>query len=86
MVLAARPGCWVCAISFFARFMYQAYWLDEPLWGAAFSGDTAQVRSLLAAGADPNATGEDGSTATAAAEEGSHNDIVVLLQKAGGHD
>jgi hypothetical protein len=76
----------VLLMGIFARLLYQTYWLDEALWGAAFSGDTVQARSLLAAGADPNTIGEDGSTATAAAGRNGHKEIAILLQKAGGHD
>jgi len=70
----------------FGCYLHQVYWLDEPLWGAAYSGDTVQVRTLLAAGADPNAQWEDGSTAMAAARRSGNLEIVAILKRAGGHE
>lgn len=65
------------------RHLIQVHCLDEPLFMAASRGDTAQVKSLLSAGASPNATWEDGTTALFVARVRGYKDIVIMLEKAG---
>ena len=65
------------------RQLYQAYVLDEGLFIAAAKGDTAQVKLLLSAGASPNATWEDGTSALSAARRSAHKDVVIILERAG---
>ena len=73
----------VAILALFGRYLYQVYWLDERLFIAAASGDTAQVKVLLSAGASPDANWEDGTTALRAARSKGHKDIVTILEKAG---
>ncbi len=54
-----------------------------PLVSAASEGDTARVKSLLAAGAGVNATAADGRTALIAAAESGKIDAVAALIAAG---
>ena len=63
--------------------LHQVYWLDERLFIAAASGDTKQVKVLLSAGASPNATWEDGTSALSAARRSGHKDVVIILEHAG---
>ena len=50
-----------------------------PLLGAAKNGSLASVERLLAAGADPAARNDDGSSALELARAGGHNAIVARL-------
>jgi ankyrin repeat protein len=61
------------------RHLYQVRWFDERLFIAAAKGDTAQVETLLSAGASPNATWEDGTSALSAARSNGHKDIVIII-------
>lgn len=82
-------GFWLVGVglmALFGRFLYQVYGLDENLYIAADSGDTAQVKALLSAGASPNAKWESGTSALDAAKSGGHKDIVALLEKAGAEE
>src|SRR5690349_1183976 len=65
------------------RHLYQVYWLDENLFVAAAKGDAAQVKVLLSAGASPNATWENGTSALSAARSSGHKDVVIILEHAG---
>ncbi len=65
------------------RYLYQIYWLDERLFIAAAHGDLAKVKALLAAGASPDATWEDGTSAIETARTRGHEEIVRLLTNAG---
>ena len=56
---------------------------DAGLIEAARKGETAEVKALLANGADVNAPGQNGMTALFYAALGGHTDIVELLKKAG---
>jgi hypothetical protein len=79
-------GVWLggmVLLTFFGRFLYQVYWLDEKLVIAASKGDTARVEALLTAGASPNAEWEDGTSALAAARSLGRKDVVRLLKRAG---
>ncbi|WP_406698304.1 ankyrin repeat domain-containing protein [Singulisphaera sp. Ch08] len=73
----------VVLLSIFGRYLYQVYWLDERLYSAVLRGDVHQVKVLLASGASPNATWEDGTTALHAAQRGGKKEIVLLLKQAG---
>ena len=64
---------------------YHAFFLDEPLCMAAEAGDTANVKSLLEQGANPNGASKFGAALSLARSHG-HEDIVNLLTKAGAHD
>ncbi len=55
------------------------------LVAAALQGDTAQVKSLLAQGAQVNATAADGRTALIAAAQSGKIDTVAALMAAGAH-
>jgi ankyrin repeat protein len=57
--------------------------INEDLRRAAQSGNTAEVRSLLDAGAEVNATDDDGFTALLLASTWGHPEVVHLLIKAG---
>ena len=50
-----------------------------PLHDAARAGDIAQARSLIEAGTDLNAIGEDGETPLTSAVLGGHEELAVLL-------
>jgi hypothetical protein len=79
-------GLWLCgfmALAIFGRYLYQIYWLDEKLFIAASQGDAAQVKALLSAGASPNATWEDGTSALSVASQTGHKDVVSLSKHAG---
>ena len=52
---------------------------DDALGAAAYNGHTAVVRSLLAAGANPNATNDIDETALAYAAENGHIEVVKLM-------
>lgn len=52
---------------------------DDALGTAAYNGHTAIVRTLLAAGANPNATNDIDETALAYAAENGHTEIVKLM-------
>ena len=65
------------------RHLYQVYWLDERLFMAAARGDTAQVKVLVSAGASPDATWEDGTSALSAARTNGHKDVMMILKHAG---
>ncbi|AMV39960.1 ankyrin repeat domain-containing protein [Planctomyces sp. SH-PL62] len=67
----------------FVRHLYQAFWLDERLFIAAVEGDVGRIKSLLAAGADPNATWEDGTSALEAARHTGSKEVVEILRRAG---
>ena len=54
-----------------------------PLHIASFRGDTAVLRTLLEAGADPNAVGEHGSTPLHAALEQKYLQVARILIAAG---
>ena len=54
-----------------------------PLHIAAIRGDTGVVRTLLEAGADPNAAGEHGTTPLHAALEHKHLQVARMLIVAG---
>ena len=56
-----------------------------PLMLAAASGNTNEVRSLLANGADTDTTDKHGMTALHGAAVGGHADIAKLLVEAGAH-
>lgn len=56
----------------------------QALTRAAGEGDVSRVRSLLAAGADVNATAESGETALMRASARGHLDVVEALLNAGG--
>ena len=56
---------------------------SQELIEAAERGDTAAVRALLDAGADVNATTNEGETALAMAQRLRHTEIVEILQNAG---
>jgi hypothetical protein len=66
--------------------LHKAYGLNEPLVSAAMSGDAKRVRALLARGADPNATWEDGTSAIEYAKRGGHAAVIELLRKAGANE
>lgn len=70
----------IVLLAIFGRHLYQVYWLDEKLFGAAASGNVSEVRALLRAGANPNATWEDGTPVLYAAENA---EVRELLLKAG---
>jgi ankyrin repeat protein/HEAT repeat protein len=53
--------------------------LGPALWVAASKGYTDVVKAMLARGANPNLTGEDGTTALRAAAYGDHPLIVKML-------
>ena len=57
--------------------------MNEDLVEAASTGDDAQVAALLHAGADPNATGEYGTTPLYAATVAGHTEAARLLLEAG---
>jgi ankyrin repeat protein len=57
--------------------------MSAELMQAARSGDSAQIRQLLEAGADPNWVGEGGETALMAAARGGHLEAVQSLLAAG---
>jgi len=82
-VLIGYVALFLLALAY-GRTMYQLFWLDEPLWGAAWTGDEVQVRKLLQRGANPSATWEDDRSAIEAAQEGGHEEIVEILKSAGG--
>ena len=67
----------------FGRYLYQECWLDERLFIAAAEGDAARVKDLLSAGASPNATWEDGTSALSAARSAGHKDVMNILENAG---
>ena len=52
---------------------------DVALGAAAYNGRTAVVRSLLAAGGNPNAQNDLGETALAYASENGHIEVVKLM-------
>lgn len=52
---------------------------DDALGTAAYNGHTAVVRSLLAAGGNPNAMNDMSETALAYAAENGHLEIVKLM-------
>lgn len=54
-----------------------------PLHTAAFTGDAAVARLLLARGADPMARTDDGKTAVDVARERGHEDLARLLEERG---
>ena len=56
---------------------------DTPLHAAAIRGDTNAVRTLLEAGADPNAPGGQGGTPLHAALEKGHRQVARILIAAG---
>lgn len=64
-------------------YLRQVYWLDEPLFRAAAEGDIARVEALLAAGACPYSTWEDGTPALAAARRAGHVEVASALRRAG---
>jgi hypothetical protein len=79
-------GLWLGGLMLLAIFgchLYQVFWLDEALFLAAARGNAAQVKVLLSAGADPNAKWEDGTSALSAAQTGGHEDIMIMLERAG---
>lgn len=81
-----RFGLWfggMMMLAVFGRHLYQVYWLDERLFVAAATGDSAQVQGLLSAGASPSATWEDGTSALSAARSKGHKNVVILLEQAG---
>ncbi|HEY7175986.1 MAG TPA: ankyrin repeat domain-containing protein [Micromonosporaceae bacterium] len=51
-----------------------------PLHSAAANGDETLVTRLLAAGADPAATNDDGHTAADVATEGEHHEVAARLR------
>jgi ankyrin repeat protein len=53
------------------------------LFTAVFRGDAAAVQTLLANGADVNATMKNGATALTLASEEGHDGVSALLVKAG---
>ena len=57
--------------------------MSAALHAAALAGDSAQIRSLLAAGANPNATDDAGATALHSAALNGHLDAVNALLEAG---
>jgi uncharacterized protein len=59
-------------------------WSD--LMRAAGRGDTAEVRALLGAGADPAETAPDGRTAHDVAVAAGHREAALLLRSAAGSD
>jgi len=79
--LAAITVCGM-PLLLFGGYLRKTYFLDEPLAGAAWSGDVAKVRSLLSRGADPEAEFE-GRTALELATESGHTEIVAILRNAG---
>jgi hypothetical protein len=70
----------------FGSWLYQVYWLDERLFIAAAKGNLAQVNALLTAGASPNATWEDGTSALAVAQAHNDHDVLLVLKKAGANN
>lgn len=79
-------GVWsggLMLLAILGRLLDQVYWLDESLFTAAAKGDIAQVKALLFAGASPNATWEDGTSALSAARSGGHEGVVIILEHAG---
>lgn len=52
---------------------------DDALGAAAFNGHTSVVRSLLAAGGNPNAQNDIDETALAYASENGHIDVVKVM-------
>jgi ankyrin repeat protein len=76
----------VAILAFLGRLLYQAYWLDERLYIAAAAGDTAGVKALLSAGASPDATWEDGTSALEAARRNGHKGVVTMLENAGAEE
>jgi hypothetical protein len=66
--------------------VFRALDLDEPLYGAAFSGDAGRVRSLLRAGADPNFKWKDGTTPLDASLEAGNPEVTRLLLAAGARE
>lgn len=57
--------------------------MSDDLLRASREGNTAEVRTLLDAGAEVNAANDDGFTALMAASVKGHTDIAKLIIKAG---
>lgn len=68
----------------FGRHLYQVYYLDEELFGAARAGDVAGAQKLLEQGAHPNDPWESGENAMDAAIESGNPKMIQLIRKAGG--
>jgi len=83
-LLLALLGC-ILLILVSGRFLYKVYVLDEGLWGAALSGNLAEVKSLLDAGANPNDVFE-GDNAMDAAVQSGNKEMVDLIRRAGGKE
>lgn len=88
----SRPRRWIglgvlgvglAATAGLGAHLHHVYWLDEPLFIAAAKGDLPRVRALLAAGACPDATWEDGTPALAVARRAGQADVVAALRHAG---
>jgi ankyrin repeat protein len=56
---------------------------DQQLIDAAYEGDLAKVKAMIAAGVDVNARDDDGKTAPSTAKENVHDDHIKLLKAAG---
>eukprot|EP01045_Picozoa_sp_COSAG04_P009489 COSAG04_NODE_550_length_12709_cov_6.177637_10_plen_388_part_00 len=82
--LAARAaaelaGAWVADGEDEAAALLQVAAGEEALWAAAQDGETAEVRVLLAAGANPDAVDWTGDTALIKAARWGHEDVVGAL-------
>ncbi len=90
--LRGRPRRWVSlgvvalglsATAGLGVYLHHVYMLDERLFVAAAEGDVARVEALLAAGACPDSTWEDGTSALAAARRAGYVEVVAALRRAG---
>ena len=76
---AELAGAWVADGEDEAAALLQVAAGEEALWAAAQDGETAQVRVLLAAGANPDAVDWTGDTALIKAARWGHEDVVGAL-------
>lgn len=73
----------ITATLVFGIHLRHVHGLDEPLFIAAAEGDVARVQALMTAGACPDATREDETSALAAARRTGHAEVVSALRRAG---
>lgn len=73
-------GVWLVLVALVGFWVYHWLFLDEPFAMAACRGDLAEVRIMLARGADPNASAdEEGTPVIYDATYNGHKEVVRIL-------